>query len=222
MPRRRSLETQQFTVRFASTSLWIWGIQLSRNCSTWMLRPMWLQTFRRHRKINTKQGNVTWHTWRPRPQGLDVPGESGHPSEGHSASAHGVRTRIERIENQKKTKKSTDSRDIHGAVLYLSILKKTKMEIWTKTKTRSERKVTEMRYYANWCQLVLAVVEIVVTKIKAKSLADGEKKTSPTDWLFNPGWPSHGKGFKAWRVKRSAAKEDHGNLPRNLTFNQHG
>ena len=34
-----------------------------------------------------------------------------------------------------------------------------------------------MRYYANWCQLVLAVVEIVVTKIKAKRLADGEKKS---------------------------------------------
>ena len=27
--------------------------------------------------------------------GFHVPGESGHPSEGHSASAHGVHTRIE-------------------------------------------------------------------------------------------------------------------------------
>lgn len=77
---------------------------------------------------------------------------------------------------RKKNKKINRFTGHSRAVLYPSILKKTKMETWTKTKTRSERKVTEVRYYAIWCQLVLAVVEIVVTKIKAKRLADGEQK----------------------------------------------
>ena len=40
------------------------------------------------------------------------------------------------------------------------------------------------RYYATWCQLVLAVVEIFVTKIKACRKSDPKSTRNPRDIHF--------------------------------------
>lgn len=147
---------------FASKS-WIWGIQLSRNCSTWMLRPMWSQTFRRHQK----KAPTTNVTWRPRQDWTSLE-KVGILRKG---------TLHPRTECAQKIKKVNRFKEHSRWRFYQPFFEKTKMKFgevkdkWSK------------RYYANWCQLVLAVVEIVVTKIKAKRR--WKKRHGVFSWCFD-------------------------------------